>query len=48
MALDYSRAGDWILREDSFDPEHLGKCEAVMCLGNGYLGLRSAMEENKE
>lgn len=45
MALDYSRAGDWILREDSFDPEHLGKCEAVMCLGNGYLGLRSAMEE---
>lgn len=45
MALDYSRAGEWILRENSFDPKHLGKCEAVMCLGNGYLGLRSAMEE---
>jgi len=23
----------------------LGKCEAVMCLGNGYMGLRSATEE---
>ena len=45
MAIDYSKIGDWIPREDSFDPEHLGKCEAVMSLGNGYLGLRSAMEE---
>ncbi len=45
MAIDYSRVEEWILREDSFDAEHLGKCEAVMCLGNGYLGLRSAMEE---
>lgn len=25
--------------------EHLGKCEAVMCLGNGYMGLRPATEE---
>jgi hypothetical glycosyl hydrolase len=45
MAMDYSRVGKWILREDSFDAEHLGKCEAVMSLGNGYLGLRSATEE---
>ena len=45
MAIDYSRAGDWILREDGFDAEHLGKCEAIMSLGNGYLGLRSATEE---
>lgn len=45
MAMDYSRVGKWILREDSFDVEHLGKCEAVMSLGNGYLGLRSATEE---
>ena len=45
MAMDYSRIGDWILREDCFDVEHLGKCEAVMSLGNGYLGLRSATEE---
>ena len=45
MAMDYSRIGDWILREDCFDAEHLGKCEAVMSLGNGYLGFRSATEE---
>ena len=45
MSLDYTRTKDWILREDSFDPQHLGKCEAIMCLGNGYLGLRSATEE---
>ncbi len=45
MAMDYGRINDWILREDSFDPENLGKCEAVMCLGNGYLGLRSSLEE---
>ena len=45
MAMDYSKIGDWILGEDSFDPEHLGKSEAVMSLGNGYLGLRSAAEE---
>ncbi len=45
MGMDYSRINDWILREDSFNPEKLGKCEAVMSLGNGYLGLRSATEE---
>ena len=43
--MDYSRIRDWILAEDSFDPAHLGKCEAVMSLGNGYMGLRSALEE---
>ena len=45
MAMDYSRVSEWILRENSFDKEHLGKCEAIMSLGNGYLGLRSATEE---
>ena len=45
MAMDYSKVRDWILREDSFDASHLGKCEAVMSLGNGYMGLRSATEE---
>ncbi|MCD8301321.1 MAG: glycoside hydrolase family 65 protein [Clostridiales bacterium] len=45
MGMDYSRINEWILREDGFDPIHLGKCEAIMCLGNGYLGLRSAAEE---
>lgn len=45
MAMDYSKLSEWILREDCFDAAHLGKCEAVMSLGNGYLGLRSATEE---
>ncbi|MCD8008018.1 MAG: glycoside hydrolase family 65 protein, partial [Clostridiales bacterium] len=45
MGMDYSKIDQWILAEDSFDPVHLGKCEAVMSLGNGYLGLRSAAEE---
>lgn len=45
MGMDYSKINDWILREDSFDSAHLGKTEAVMSLGNGYLGLRSAAEE---
>lgn len=45
MGMDYSRIDEWILAEDSFDPTHLGKCEAVMSLGNGYIGLRSATEE---
>lgn len=45
MGMDYSKIDQWILAEDSFDPEHLGKCEAILCLGNGYMGLRSALEE---
>ena len=45
MGMDYSRVSEWILREDSFDSSRLGKCEAVMSLGNGYMGLRSATEE---
>ena len=45
MGINYSKINQWILCEDSFDPAHLGKCEAIMCLGNGYMGLRSAAEE---
>ena len=45
MGMDYSRIDEWILAEDSLDLAHLGKCEAVMSLGNGYIGLRSATEE---
>lgn len=37
---------NWIFRETAFDPRTTGKCESVMCLGNGYLGLRSAAEEH--
>ena len=43
--LDFSRAKDWIITETRFDPTALGKVEANFCLGNGYLGLRSATEE---
>lgn len=43
--MDYSNAKDWILTEKGFDAELLGKCEAVMCQGNGYMGLRCTTEE---
>lgn len=36
---------NWVITETHFDPEFQGKCEAIMSLGNGYLGLRSATEE---
>ncbi len=35
----------WKITEVNFDPSALGKVEANFCLGNGYLGLRSATEE---
>lgn len=43
--MDYSAARDWVLAGSGFDPELPGKCEAVMCQGNGYMGLRCATEE---
>jgi len=36
---------NWIVSESEFHPESLGKCEVIMSLGNGYMGLRSALEE---
>lgn len=36
---------NWIVAEYKFDVRYLGKSESIMCLGNGYLGLRSATEE---
>lgn len=45
MAMDYSRADKWIVAEDSFEPEYLGKAESIMCQGNGYLCLRNAADE---
>lgn len=45
-SMNYDLAKDWILEENKFDSTLLGKCEAVMSLGNGYLGLRSATEES--
>lgn len=43
--LDFSKANEWKIIETDFDPTALGKVEANLCLGNGYLGLRSATEE---
>lgn len=37
---------NWVFSETEFDTRFLGKCESVMCLGNGYLGLRSCIEEH--
>lgn len=36
---------NWVLYEDKYDYRYQGKCESIMALGNGYLGLRSALEE---
>ncbi|MGL5357369.1 MAG: glycoside hydrolase family 65 protein [Cetobacterium sp.] len=36
---------NWVVSESSFNINHLGKCEAIMCLGNGYMGVRSSTEE---
>jgi hypothetical glycosyl hydrolase len=37
---------NWILAEDMFDSKYQGKCESIMALGNGYLGIRAAFEES--
>lgn len=37
---------DWILSEDCFDLLSQGKCESIMYLSNGYIGIRSAFEES--
>ena len=37
---------NWIVTETEFKRKFQGKCEAIFCLGNGYMGLRSATEES--
>ena len=37
---------NWLIAEDRFDIDHQGKCEAIFCQGNGYLGQRAALEED--
>lgn len=44
-SMDYSKAHEWKIVESAFNPERLGKCESIMCQGNGYLGLRNAADE---
>lgn len=36
---------NWLVQEDAFDVRCLGKCEAIFAQGNGYLGVRNALEE---
>ncbi|MGF2055651.1 glycoside hydrolase family 65 protein [Vagococcus fluvialis] len=36
----------WIIEETTFNPQWLGKYEAIMAQGNGYLGLRASTEES--
>lgn len=44
-SMDYSKAAEWKIIERTFNAERLGKCESIMCQGNGYLGLRNAADE---
>jgi hypothetical glycosyl hydrolase len=48
--MDYTRGtaelANWLVSEPVFNTLHQGKCEAIMSLGNGYMGVRSATEES--
>ena len=44
-SLGKGRDENWVVSEVKFSPDALGKCEAIMYLGNGYMGVRSATEE---
>ncbi|MCP4273879.1 MAG: glycoside hydrolase family 65 protein [Gammaproteobacteria bacterium] len=49
MTNSFQVAGDankWIVLETDFDTNFQGKGESIFCLGNGYLGIRSATEES--
>jgi hypothetical glycosyl hydrolase len=37
---------NWLVCEKRFDARYLGKCEAIFSQGNGYLGVRNALEES--
>lgn len=36
---------NWLIQEDKFDDGCLGKCESIFAQGNGYMGVRNALEE---
>ncbi|MCJ8011612.1 glycoside hydrolase family 65 protein [Paenibacillus sp. KQZ6P-2] len=44
-AIQRPELDQWSFTETEFNPLAQGKCESVMSLGNGYMGLRSATEE---
>ena len=37
---------NWVIRETEFNTRFQGKCEAIFCQGNGYMGIRHATEES--
>ncbi|MEG1874608.1 MAG: glycosyl hydrolase family 65 protein [Angelakisella sp.] len=37
---------NWVVAEEQFDQRRTGKCESILCQGNGYLGIRAATEED--
>ena len=44
--LGIGQAMNWIIEETNFNERYQGKCESIMALGNGYMGLRSVTEES--
>ncbi len=44
--MNYTRDKLWQIEQVGFDPEVLGKTEAIMALGNGYMGARASEEES--
>ena len=36
---------EWEVSEEKFCPEYVRKYESILCQGNGYLGIRAAVEE---
>lgn len=45
-AIQYFKDNPWLIGEKYFNSDWLGKVETTMCIGNGYLGIRSATEES--
>lgn len=43
--MNYDQKKLWQIEQQGFDEQLLGKSEAIMALGNGYLGSRSSEEE---
>ncbi|MDP3443751.1 MAG: glycoside hydrolase family 65 protein, partial [Ignavibacteria bacterium] len=43
LGLDENK--NWLVSQESFDIDFLGKTETIMAIGNGYIGARAANEE---
>ena len=44
--ISYNPNNLWKIEQVGFDERYLGKSESIMALGNGYMGVRSAEEED--